>query len=165
MHENCRDAVVPLQLIDEKNNISRFLGSAFCFGENSHYITAAHCVDGIDPSLIYIYSPLDSAIRHMLEVHIHPEADVAILKTLHRPESKIRKLANIFHGDPFGLDIAAFGYPEDIKFDADSKPTPRLFKGHIQRSYMHDSHLGFKYIANELSFPCPPGLSGGQYIL
>jgi hypothetical protein len=62
-----------------------------------------------------------------------------------------------------GEDFVAYGYPEDPLPDVGLVPTPRVFKGHIQRhirNYKSDA-TGYKYDAIELSMPCPPGLSGG----
>lgn len=44
------------------------------------------------------------------------------------------------------------------------EPTPRYFRGSIQRLYSHQSTLGkprYEYDAVELSFGAPGGLSGG----
>ena len=53
----------------------------------------------------------------------------------------------------------AFGYPQQWEDDV-AAPMPRLFKGHIQRFFAHQSYLKYRYLAAELSFGCPSGLSG-----
>lgn len=161
-----RNAVVPLFTLnkDDIHNPYYFRGSAFCYRQNSHFLTAAHCVQGIPAKDIWISEHTEhpgSSIRHMLEVRFHPEADLAMLITKYRPEKRTECFTNIKHGDPLGIDISAFGYPEDISINNSAQETPRLFKGHVQRSFRHKSHMGFSFVANELSFPCPPGLSGG----
>src|SRR6266568_2867656 len=42
-------------------------------------------------------------------------------------------------------------------------PSPHYtvgFPGHVQRFFNHTSHMGYRYIAAELSIGCPVGLSG-----
>ena len=34
----------------------------------------------------------------------------------------------------------------------------------MQRVFEHSSHLGYEYVADELSFPIPGGLSGGPVV-
>jgi hypothetical protein len=70
----------------------------------------------------------------------------------------------MFAGDTkaytWGMPVSAFGYPGDTgKFGLE--PTPRYFRGNIQRMFSHTSHLGYSYQAAELSFGAPGGLSGG----
>jgi hypothetical protein len=60
----------------------------------------------------------------------------------------------------FGEEVAAFGFPADIIGEAPSKETPRFFSGIVQRPFLF-STAETRYRAYELSFPCPPGLSGG----
>jgi hypothetical protein len=89
----------------------------------------------------------------------HPSADIAIL-LLAKETSMFDYFQGIAPQPEMGADVAAFGYPEDTD-PAGPRPTPRYFKGHVQRLYEHESHLDFQYLGAELSFGAPGGLSGG----
>jgi hypothetical protein len=56
-------------------------------------------------------------------------------------------------------DYMTFGYPQGFN-GLLASPTPRAFHGHIQRFFPYTSHLGYKYLAAELSAGAPRGLSG-----
>jgi hypothetical protein len=45
--------------------------------------------------------------------------------------------------------------------DAGPQPTPRYFRGNLQRMFRYRSHVGYEYEAAELSLGAPAGLSGG----
>jgi hypothetical protein len=97
-------------------------------------------------------------------ITLHPTADLAALevepaRTTHiAPFSALAVLAN------YGTDVMAIGFPEDSYADGRILPTPRLFKGSIQRFMDHSSAMGYTYRAGELSFGSPGGLSGGPVI-
>ena len=59
-----------------------------------------------------------------------------------------------------GEEFYAFGYPPSVFGPSASEPTARLFTGNFQRFIDHQSHLGYRYIAGEMSIACPQGLSG-----
>jgi hypothetical protein len=62
----------------------------------------------------------------------------------------------------WGDDFLAIGFPASVEGSPPKpRPTPRLFKGHFQRIFEHESDFGFSYLAGELSMPAPHGLSGG----
>jgi hypothetical protein len=93
------------------------------------------------------------------EVIRHPRADAALLR-LALDEWEIEPFQGIGHSRGLGSDVVASGFPENV-LSGGREPTERLFRGHIQRQFWHESHLGFVYDALELSFACPAGLSGG----
>lgn len=64
----------------------------------------------------------------------------------------------------FGVEVMSCGFPEDIAIDQSAAPVARVFRGHIQRFMEWRSHLGYEYLAAELSFRCPGGLSGGPLV-
>jgi hypothetical protein len=139
---------------------TRFAGTCFAFRDHSHLLTAAHCVKGVDLRDITV-SILTDKVERGIEVKRltrHQTADVAILEIADFP------LFDPFLGETsiydWGVPVSAFGYPEDTG-EAGMEPTPRYFRGNIQRVFRHRSLLGYEYDAVELSFGSPAGLSGG----
>jgi hypothetical protein len=90
-------------------------------------------------------------------VERHPSADVAALWI---EQAAFDPFRDVSRSADWGDEVAAFGYPIDTIRDQ-VLPTPRYFRGHIQRLFEHLSDLGYSYRAAELSFPAPGGLSGG----
>lgn len=93
---------------------------------------------------------------------LHPSADLALLRVndgagIFTPFHSVGQI----HGA--GDGAVAFGYPEDST-TAGLAPVPRMFRGFVQRVFEHKSHLGYSYVADELSFPIPQGLSGGPVV-
>ena len=140
-----------------------FLGTAFAFRHRRAFLTAAHCVADVAPSEITITSPGlgGGESLQVTSVEVHPTADLAVVKV---------DIANIPTGIPFhilsnnhppGSDVGAWGYPLDSLSDGGLAPTPRVFKGIVQREMNHESSFGYEYEAGELSFGAPRGLSGG----
>lgn len=139
----------------------RFTGTCFGFRCSGMMLTAQHVVKDMKESDLSVTINLDE-IEEGIEVRRvirHPSADVAVL--LIDDAIKVFDLfADVAPIPKMGDDVTAFGYPEDTA-PGGPQPTPRLFKGHVQRRYVHRSHLGFEYAAAELSFGAPAGLSGG----
>lgn len=145
----------------------RFLGSCFLFRYPEIVITAHHCVASFRTEELAIIFPVSRAGDRAFpvrRVHSHPSADLAVLQIEPPPERDITWTINeIFNEFALGVDVISYGYPEDW-FGHTAQPMQRLFKGHIQRFFEHRSHLGYRYVAAELSFGCPPGLSGSAII-
>lgn len=148
-------------IIHFKDGKEYFVGTSFSFKEAGYFLTANHCIpenlDSIAIVLPYLKKTLTATA-----VARHETADVAIL---HCDNSKndlenieTFKLVDIDH--LLGKDYITYGYPEDMLGPGKGMPTPRLFKGYIQRWLNHKSYLGYEYKAAELSTACPKGLSG-----
>jgi hypothetical protein len=95
----------------------------------------------------------------------HPDADLAMVKISdYGPRletfSPFRGFTEQFE---VGAPVTAFGYPESATRDV-AHPTPRFFRGHIQRVFAHE-RLPYRYTALELNFGAPAGLSGGPVAL
>lgn len=92
------------------------------------------------------------------------ESDLAVFQTdapdakWAAPFQKLKYVADL------GEEICAFGYPQDLMSEVPAKETPRFFRGTVQRPFLFE-RSGRRYSAFELSFPCPPGLSGGPVFL
>lgn len=144
--------------------VPNFLGSAIAYRDETHFLTAAHCVGQLEPSQLAVsLAPGTTRAVRVQSVIRHPAADVAILVTessgLSHPFRNYRRRPEV------GEEFVAFGYPENV-FGVDARePTARLFRGHYQRFYRHESYLGYAYEAAELSIPAPAGLSGGPVFL
>ncbi len=93
----------------------------------------------------------------------HPDADVAVLQVPEVNEEHVTWLQHqLFDDRQLGQDFAACGYPQEfrqIAHVAVGQPTLRVFRGYVQRFYPHTSHMGYRYLAAELSTGCPAGLS------
>jgi Trypsin-like peptidase domain len=139
----------------------RFAGTCFGLYRPNIMITARHVLTGAPRENVTVTILLDDVEEGVSVENIiaHPSADVAILVL-----DDAINIFDYFRGiaplPEMGTDVAAFGYPEDTE-PGGAKPTPRYFKGHVQRRYKHRSHLGYEYLAAELSFGAPGGLSGG----
>ena len=144
-----------------------FLGSCFLFRYVNIILTADHVVRNVDPSDLSVEFPGSRAkgIKfQVLETISHPTADIAISKIESPDERGVTwTLYEIWNDQAYGLDVQSFGYPVD--FDAaGSDPAPRFFKGYVQQYLRYASHLGYEYIAAELNFACPAGLSGASIV-
>lgn len=143
----------------------RFLGSCFVFRDVNTLLTAAHCVADLEPDevVLEILVPGD----HVYEVETierHPTADLAVLKVNGVDERQIRMPNySIVDDRSYGVEVISCGFPEDSSI-VKMIPTPRFFRGYVQRFVEWPSHLGYRYLAAELSFRCPAGLSGGPLL-
>jgi hypothetical protein len=138
-----------------------FLGTCFAYRNRAYFLTAAHVVADRQLARLAVLSPREGVFSTPRAVHLHPEADIAIL-VLHPPG---REIIEPFWGSvsnyALGEEYFAYGFPEDYRGPRQGQPTARLFRGYFQRFMPHVSHMRYKYIAGELSTPCPGGLSGG----
>lgn len=136
------------------------LGTCFAYRTDRHFLTAAHCVGDLSADKLMVTVPRIPAVGRVASIDRHPTADVAVL-TLDEDMAGVETFWSVAANYVLGEDFLAFGYPESI-FGLDSRePTPRLLKGSYQRFFDHESYLGFRYFAGELSMGCPAGLSGG----
>jgi Trypsin-like peptidase domain len=142
------------------------LGSCFCFGRASVFVTAAHCVKDEDRARLWVnhfgaeFPDLMSPVHKVVAID---EADIAILVTeAPRPQfvTPFRSIRPSFH---YGEEVGAMGFPtESPLITDDATETLRAFRGNIQRGFIHKSTraTGNGYRAYELSFRCPFGMSG-----
>jgi hypothetical protein len=137
------------------------LGTAFAFRQYGHFLTAAHCVKDLDPKELLIASGYRRIVRGVREVIKHKNADIALLVAEPIKDDETHPFWDLVGNLSLGEDFVAYGYPEDAIGPNEGRPTPRIFKGYFHRFMRHKSHLGYEYLAGELSTPCPSGLSGG----
>jgi hypothetical protein len=146
---------------------NKFLGTCFIFRYPGIALTAAHVVAASQPNQLVVAFPgsrVPSMRFQVRDVYFHPTADLAALVIDPPDERSITwAVTHTFDDRGYGLDVAAFGYPEHWP-DKVHIPNARFFKGYIQRFFLHSSHLGYKYLAAELSFSCPGGLSGSHIL-
>lgn len=157
---NALNAVALLYRRNDQGRLA-FLGSCFSLRHQTHFLTAAHCVHEVPAEQLMVVSHVDQVPHQVLSVESHPKgADVALL-TIGRPaDSPIESFWDCVGNFSLGEEFFAFGFPEDAMGPNEGRPTPRLFKGYFHRFMPHQSHMGYRYIAGELSTPCPGGLSG-----
>lgn len=151
-------------LMQTGKSVPNFLGSVMAYRDETHFLTAAHCVGQLESSQLSVTLTLGATrVISVQSVIRHPTADLAILVTgssgLSHPFRNYRKRPEV------GEEFVAFGYPENVFAVEAREPTARLFRGHYQRFYRHESYLGYAYEAAELSIPAPAGLSGGPVFL
>lgn len=92
------------------------------------------------------------------------EADLAIIRT-HAPDAKWGcPFSEVQYAADLGEEVFAIGHPDLFSADL-TQHSLRFFRGIIQRPFIHEPPLRKPYSAFELSFACPPGLSGGPVIL
>jgi hypothetical protein len=138
-----------------------FAGTCFGLRRPDVMVTAKHVVEGAterDVSVTILLDDIEEGIS-VRKIVRHASADVAI----HLIDNAIEIFDYFIDIGPrpeMGANVTAFGYPEDTQ-PSGPRPTPRFFKGHVQRTHRHNSLLGHSYIAAELSFGAPGGLSGG----
>jgi len=100
------------------------------------------------------------SLAHVRAIKCHPTADLAMIETEADLSDEVQPFRGVSAHFGWGERVLALGYPEEAQRDG-VLPTARLFTGTIQRELIHDSHMGYKYQAGELSFGSPAGLSGG----
>lgn len=147
-----------------------YRGTCFAYKEDWFWITGRHVIDGLTTDQeLESDSPtigISHASRLTIEatrVETHPSADLAVVIAgggIHIDGHPVQPFETI-ESVRFGSDFWAFGYPIDHARGApEPNPTPRLFKGHVQRLLSY-SAPPFHYDAAEISMPAPRGLSGG----
>lgn len=140
-----------------------FLGTAFAFRHQRAFLTAAHCLAGIATQDLTITSPHlgGGAPLRVTSVECHPTADLAVAKVDIPAIPAGIPFHILSNNHPPGSDVGAWGYPLDSRPGGGLAPTPRVFKGIVQREMHHRSSFDYEYEAGELSFGAPRGLSGG----
>lgn len=144
------------------------LGTCFSFRHANVVLTAAHCVRGLSPESVGFAIPTGDNSDEGLpvrEILCHPTADLAIVRLDFHGLRVIQSLWDYETALSWGDSFLAFGYPEDSSPGSGVMPTPRMFRGYVQRYFRHESHMGFRYLAAELSIGAPGGLSGGPICL
>lgn len=162
-------ATAQLMKLGPGGGFSVLAGTCFGFRHPDYYVTAAHCVAGIEEVLVSQSAPTSRAntmsVRLVQASAIlrHDEADLAVLKVDPKVAAPITApfAGHLVSNYALGEDFMAYGYPEDVYGPDPQRATPRLFKGHYQRFFGHRSHMGYRYPGAELSVGCPAGLSGG----
>lgn len=138
-----------------------FLGTAFLFRNASTVVTAAHVIDGLNASDVTVLLPNTLPLETLGVRHIErcPGVDLAALMLA--TKSGAEPFWNHVSNFSLGEEFMAYGFPEDVMAPSHGLQTPRLFRGHYQRYFHHQSYRGYGYNAGEMSIPAPGGLSGG----
>ena len=148
--------------VNDNEQVMTFLGSCFAYLGPDTFATAHHCIAGQPTEEMLVVSAIPPFLRRVTEITSHPEADVSLIQVRPSAEAQDHPFFQAASEPPeVGEDFITFGYPPDV-FGVAEEPTGRLFKGHFQRFMYFQPHWGaqYRYVAAELSIPCPKGLSG-----
>lgn len=140
---------------------ARFLGTCFAFRQTNIWLTAAHCVAGLEPNSLFV--KLSGRTFPVAEVQTHATADLALLDLGSDTwPGGVEPFIEIVEPPWLDGEFIAYGFPEDAQpLDTlENKPIERMFRGFVQRRMLY-RRGGFEYVAIEMSIPSPAGLSGG----
>ena len=136
-----------------------FLGSGFCLIDAKAFITAAQCVREVPLDQLWVNhhgGPSPDLFTRAHDIQFAQACGLTVVTT----DAPGSRWVTPFTQD-LGSRVASFGYPnQSITFSTASREAGRLFRGYVQRPFLHQSKSGCRYSAYELSFPCPSGLSG-----
>ena len=156
--DSAESCVAPL--ISRSEGEIMFLGTSFSLWSSDYWLTAAHCVTGQNGNHLEIQ--FSASENSQIEiVAIHETADIAVLRLIGSAPFQQNYFRMVVPADSHEFEFNAFGFPEDTMGPNAGLIVPRFFKGYFQRTFDHQSHMGYKYRAAELSIACPSGLSGG----
>ncbi|PKG37084.1 hypothetical protein CXF74_20775 [Psychromonas sp. Urea-02u-13] len=161
-----RHSILPLFAVNMKNGIpkkaqdnTRYLGVAFHFNDIGNIATCAHVVNALQEgeTLMAVEMHGECLAFEVKDVKCHPKYDFAVAWV-----GRENYEAIALHGkkDLFiGTDVMAYGFTNGGLVDGRLETVPRLFKGHIVRTYP-ESILPDARSTCELSFPALKGFSG-----
>ena len=153
-------AVQILLQCDSSGKVVRVLGSCFRLWSKKHFITAAHCVDSLEPIQIQVMNCLDDdKDLRCSSIYRHPRADIAIIEVDEVVPEKFEQLELCLEDFHFGPQIHCFGVVCDSNGSL-NELTQRIVGGIIQRSFIFKEGK-YESRALELSVPIPKGMSGG----
>jgi hypothetical protein len=141
----------------------RFAGTCFAFRHMNAFLTAAHCIGGVDPETLLIVTPEFPPRGHRVaRVECHPTADLAVVHLDADAWPPVEPFTAVAAAPPLGAEFMAYGFPEDAPppDQEQHEPRQRLFRGYVQRR-LHYELAPFAFNAVEMSIPSPDGLSGG----
>lgn len=145
-----------------------YLGSCASVLDAGVFVTAGHCVDNTDQDTLWINhfgASGPDCFTRVRDVHRIPEADLAVITTDAPAGNYAYPFQAVQYAADFGEEVYAIGHPDDLLSATPNQRSLRFFRGIVQRPFLHE-FLGRKpYSAFELSFACPPGLSGGPVFL
>jgi Trypsin-like peptidase domain len=148
-------------LFEERKLHQIFLGTCFAFRHRNYFLTADHCVRDRKIAALSVAHPFEGVFTRIATIHSHPTADLAVVTLANQGKDKTEPFLDLAANYGLGEEFVAYGFPEDTIGPNEGQPTARLFRGYYQRFMEHKSHMGYAYVAGELSMPCPGGLSGG----
>lgn len=134
------------------------LGTCFAFRHRCCLLTAAHCLPSSSRGVGVVFGGA-KAPRPAIAIEKHPTVDLALVRLApHANDSSL-----VFTGvdtHSVGEEICALGFPVNDPGEQDLT-TPRFFRGYTHRTMRFTSQLTRQtYLAGELSFSPPRGLSG-----
>ncbi|TMQ58830.1 MAG: trypsin-like peptidase domain-containing protein, partial [Candidatus Eisenbacteria bacterium] len=145
----------------------KYLGSCFSLLEPMVFVTAAHCIEGVPLERLRVNhhgGPPPDLFTAVQRIEWVLEADLAVFQTDAPGARWAAPFSRVKYAADFGEEVCAFGYPVDLISPISVKVTPRFFRGTVLRPFLFERD-GRRYSAFELSFACPPGLSGGPLFL
>ncbi len=147
-------------LLKTNQNESELIGTCFRVNAPSYYITASHCINGLDPQEIEVMNCLDKSENlACTSVYNHPKADIVILKVEGNIPEEFETFQIVERDNFVGVQVHCFGMLLQSEYIKGDSPA-RVVGGIIQRDFLYKNNY-YEFLAFELSNPIPKGMSGG----
>lgn len=150
-------AVQPAYRHDNQEASPKFAGSCFRLWVKNHFLTAAHCLEGIESTDISVFDYVQEKYLKCHKIYTHPHADLAIIEVEGRGADQLENFRLTDVDFSFGENVHCFGW---LTEEDNLKLPARVIGGIIQRPFIHREGK-YETPALEYSSPIPKGMSGG----
>ena len=139
-----------------------YVGTCAALGLPTHFVTAAHCIVGRERDSLAVnhFGHSRNPYSAVSACSIYEFCDIAVLEAEVEEPEWITPFTKVAAATHMGEPVTVIGSPIWILTEG-QKESLRLVRGFVQRPFLYTGRLGHEYSAYELSFPSPPGLSGG----
>src|SRR5262245_39947536 len=111
------DPMAPVAILTKCINVApyiSFLGTCFAFRQTNHFLTAAHCIEGISEAEVKVILSTGKDILQAESIIKHPTADIAIIRTSNDQLPPIWAYSSYNEQYYAGTDFMALGFPEEV---------------------------------------------------
>jgi hypothetical protein len=156
-------------MVCSKSKGMAVLGTCTAFRRPDFALTAAHCVDGYDPTDLWgLFLARGGNMRSVESLTFHEKADLCVLKLYPGKDDDLGGYpSDAFWGSVgnFGLgeEFMAYGFPVERGSVGPlvAEAAARLIRGSYQRFFSFGSPDGYQFLAGEMSVAATSGMSGG----
>jgi len=156
--------VFPAEGVPKNARDIRYAGVSYHFNDKGDIATCAHIVNGLAEGerLVGVEMHGSCLTFPVDDIRCHPKYDFAVgrVRRQNYKAMPISDQSEIF----IGTDVMAFGFTTAGLVDEKLGTVPRLFKGHVVRTY-HEPELPVARSTCEISFPSHNGFSGAPLLL